>query len=85
MSNETNILDVLTIDEIEILEQMTGKDASDLFGTGKLSAKTSKIMVWLLMRRKDSNADIAEAGKLTIPESSKYIKEFVQNYPKALL
>lgn len=77
MSNERNILDVLTMDEIEIIEQMTGKEMNQLFGSGNLSAKASKAMVWLLMKRTNPNADIAEAGKMTTVQVTQFIKDFV--------
>lgn len=82
MSNEVTILDVLTMDEIETLEQLTGKEINELFGSGNLSAKATKAMVWLLMKRSNPNANIAEAGKLTILEAADFIKDFVSN-PKA--
>lgn len=82
MSNEVTILDVLTMDEIETLEQITGKEINELFGSGSLSAKATKAMVWLLMKRENANANIADAGKLTILEAADYIKAFVQD-PKA--
>lgn len=82
MSNGVTILDVLTMDEIETLEQITGKEINELFGNGTLSAKATKAMVWLLMKRKNADVNIAEAGKLTILEAAEYIKAFVEN-PKA--
>lgn len=82
MSNGVTILDVLTMDEIETLEQITGKEINELFGSGSLSAKATKAMVWLLMKRKNADVNIAEAGKLTILEAADYIKAFVEN-PKA--
>lgn len=82
MSNGVTILDVLTMDEIEILEQSTGKEINEIFGEGKLSAKATKMMVWLLMKRNKPDVNIAEAGKLTLTQSADFIKEFVEN-PKA--
>lgn len=82
MSNEVTILDVLTMDEIETLEQITGKEINELFGSGNLSAKATKAMVWLLMKRQNPQVNIADAGKMTILEAAEYIKEFIAN-PKA--
>lgn len=82
MSTGVTILDVLTMDEIEILEQSTGKEINELFGSGSLSAKATKLMVWLLMKRDDPKVDIAEAGKLTLTQSAEFIKDYVEN-PKA--
>lgn len=82
MSNEVTILDVLTMDEIETLEQLTGKEINELFGSGNLSAKATKAMVWILMKRTNPQANIAEAGKLTILEAANYIKDFIAD-PKA--
>ena len=82
MSNEITILDVFTMDELEILEQATGKDINDIFGKGGVSGRTMKLMVWLLMKRKDANVDIAEAGKLTFAECSQFIQGYLSD-PKA--
>lgn len=82
MSNGVTILDILTMDEIETLEQLTGKEINELFGSGSLSAKATKLMVWLLMKRRNPEVNIAEAGKLTLTQSAEYIKDFVDN-PKA--
>jgi hypothetical protein len=70
------------MDEIELLEQATGKEINELFGSGNLSAKATKLMVWLLMKRQNPNVDVAEAGKLTLEASANYIKDYVEN-PKA--
>lgn len=82
MSNDVTILDVLTMDEIETLEQATGKEINELFGSGALSAKATKLMVWLLMKRSNANVNIAEAGKMTFAESADFIKNYI-NDPKA--
>lgn len=82
MSNAITILDILTMDEIETLEQATGKEINDLFGKGTLSAKATKLMVWLLQKRQNPDVNIAEAGKMTFVESAAFIQKFVEN-PKA--
>lgn len=79
MSNEVTILDVLTMDEIETLEMSTGKEINELFGSGNLSAKATKLMVWLLMKRTNPTVDVAEAGKLTLTQSAEFIKDYVAN------
>lgn len=79
MSNAITILDILTMDEIETLEQATGKEINELFGKGSLSAKATKLMVWLLQKRHNPEANIEQVGKMTFVESAAYIQKFVED------
>ena len=78
MSNtERNILDVLTMDEIEQLEKLTGSTVNTLFSKGEFPARALKFLVWLLQQRTDKNAKIEEVGKLTFNEASNWVTEFL--------
>jgi len=67
MSNtERTILDVLTMDEIEQLEKLTGSSVNTLFGKGEFPGRALKFLVWLLQLRTDKNAKIEEVGKMTL-------------------
>jgi len=78
MSNtERNILDVLTMDEIEQLEKLTGSSVNALFGKGEFPGRALKFLVWLLQLRSDKNAKIEEVGKMTFNQASVWVSEFL--------
>jgi hypothetical protein len=78
MSNtEKNILDVLTMDEIEQLEKLTGSSVNSLFGKGEFPGRALKFLVWLLQLRSDKNAKIEEVGKMTFNQASEWVTEFL--------
>lgn len=83
MSNtERNILDVLTMDEIEQLEKLTGSSVTNLFGKGEFPGRALKFLVFLLQQRTDKNAKIEEIGKMTFTEATNWVSEFLAD-PKA--
>jgi hypothetical protein len=78
MSNtDKNILDVLTMDEIEQLEKLTGSSVNTLFGKGEFPGRALKFLVWLLQLRSDKNAKIEEVGKMTFNQASVWVTEFL--------
>ena len=82
MSEQLTLIEVLTLDEIETLEQITGKDFGTIFAGGSLSGKALKVIVWILRKRNDPNAKIDDAGKLTMMQSQQEIEKALQD-PKA--
>jgi hypothetical protein len=78
MSNtDSNILDVLTMDEIEQLEKLTGSSVTALFGKGEFPGRALKFLVWLLQQRTDKNAKIEEVGKMTFNQATVWVTEFL--------
>jgi hypothetical protein len=78
MSNtDSNILDVLTMDEIEQLEKLTGSSVTTLFGKGEFPGRALKFLVWLLQQRTDKNARIDEVGKMTFNQATAWVTEFL--------
>ena len=78
MSNTDNtILDVLTMDEIEQLEKLTGSSVTVLFGKGEFPGRALKFLVWLLQLRTDKNAKIEEVGKMTFNQATVWVTEFL--------
>lgn len=78
MSNtDNNILDVLTMDEIEQLEKLTGSSVTTLFGKGEFPGRALKFLVWLLQLRTDKNAKIEEVGKMTFNQATVWVTEFL--------
>lgn len=79
---ERNILDVLTMDEIEQLEKLTGSSVNNLFGKGEFPGRALKFLVWLLQLRDDKNAKIEAVGKMTFTEATLWVSEYLAD-PKA--
>jgi hypothetical protein len=77
MSSERTILDVLTMDEIEQLEKLTGSSVNALFGKGEFPGRALKFLVWLLQQRTDKNAKIEEVGKMTFTQATNWITEYL--------
>jgi hypothetical protein len=82
MSNEKTIIDVITLDEIEQLEQLTGKDVNELFAGGKFSGRALKSLVWILQKRTNPDAKIENSGSLTFTDATNFVTEFLKD-PKA--
>ena len=83
MSNtERTILDVLTMDEIEQLERLTGSSVNTLFGKGEFPGRALKFLVWLLQQRTDKNANFDDVGKMTFTEATYWVTEYLA-VPKA--
>ncbi len=82
MSSERNILEVLTMDEMEQLEKLTGSSVTALFSKGEFPARALKFLVWLLQQRTDKNAKIEEVGKMTFSEATNWVSEYLAD-PKA--
>lgn len=74
---DNNILDVLTMDEIEQLEKLTGSSVTVLFGKGEFPGRALKFLVWLLQLRTDKNAKIEEVGKMTFNQATIWVTEFL--------
>jgi len=77
MSSERTILDVLTMDEIEQLEKLTGSSINTLFGKGEFPGRALKFLVWLLQTRTDKNAKIEEVGKMTFTQATNWVTEYL--------
>jgi len=82
MSSEKTILDVLTMDEIEQLEKLTGSSVNTLFAKGEFPGRALKFLVWLLQIRTDKNAKIEAVGSMTFTEATNWVTEYLAD-PKA--
>lgn len=59
----------LTLDELELLETMSGKTLSELMEGGMMSARVIKTLHWINARRTDPNADFANFGSMKVGEA----------------
>lgn len=80
MSDKKTILEILIFEELELLENLVGKEYHEIFSKG-LSAKASYCLHWILAKRSNPDAKIEDSKKLTLNLLNDYIKGFL-NDPK---
>jgi len=61
--------DDLTLDEVELIEELTGREIGEAYAAGKPKGKALKVFLWIMQRRINPNYSIEDAGKLTIGET----------------
>lgn len=59
----------LTLDEVEIIENLAGTALDELMGAGKLKGKALKAIIWVAKKRTDPNFKMEDAGKVTFAEA----------------
>lgn len=61
--------ETLTLEETEILEQLTGLSIDSLMDEGNPRGKVLKSFVWIINKRTDPNYSIEQASKVTLKEA----------------
>lgn len=64
----------LTLEEVEIIENLTGESIDEAFGAGKPKAKALRSFVWIIKKRSDPNYTIEQASKLSLKEALNMIQ-----------
>jgi hypothetical protein len=59
----------LTLEEVEILENLTGESIDQAFANGKPKGKALKSFVWIVMKRDNPKFTIEEASKFTLTQA----------------
>lgn len=59
----------LTLEEVEIIENLTGESIDQAFGTGKPKGKALKSFIWVVMKRDNPKFTIEEASKFTLSQA----------------
>jgi hypothetical protein len=59
----------LTLEEVEILENLTGEAIDQAFANGKPKGKALKSFVWIVMKRDNPKFTIEEASKFTLTQA----------------
>ena len=65
--------DSLTLDEVEIIEEHTGKDITDLVSMDVITAKVAKVLVWIARRRNEPELTIDQCGGMTLGELTDFL------------
>jgi len=64
----------LTLEEVEIIENLIGLSIDEAFEEGKPKGKALKAFVWVMTKRTNPNYSIEEAQKLTLAEAISMLK-----------
>jgi hypothetical protein len=59
----------LTLEEVEIIENLTGESIDSAFGNGKPKGKALKSFIWIVMKRENPKFTIEEASKFTLSQA----------------
>jgi hypothetical protein len=71
-------IELLTLDEIETIENILGLSIDEAFADGKPKGKAVKVFIWVSKKREDPTYTIEEAGQLSFEESMKILGEATQ-------
>jgi hypothetical protein len=64
----------LTLEEVEIIENLTNSSIDEAFGNGKPKGKALSVFVWVIGKRNNPNYKIEDAKKLSLKEALEMIK-----------
>ena len=79
----TTVVDILTMDEIEQLNLLTGKSFEEIFEKGLGLGKATKSLCWILDKRNNPDSQIEKFGKMNIHEINEFLEGFIAD-PKGL-
>jgi hypothetical protein len=64
----------LTLEEVELIENLTNSSIDEAFGNGKPKGKALSSFVWVILKRKDPNYKMEDAKKITLKQALEMIK-----------
>ena len=59
----------LTLEEVELIENLTGTSIDEAFGNGKPKGKVLKVFIWIMMKRDNPKFTIEEASKFSLKQA----------------
>jgi hypothetical protein len=79
----TTIVDILTMDEIEQLNLLTGRSFEEVFEKGLGLGKATKALCWILDKRNNPDSKLETFGSMNVHQVSKFVEGFIED-PKGL-
>jgi hypothetical protein len=64
----------LTLEEVEIIENLTNTSIDEAFGNGKPKGKALSAFVWVVLKRNNPTFKMEDAKKLTLKEALDMVK-----------
>jgi hypothetical protein len=59
----------LTLEEVELIENLTNTSIDEAFGNGKPKGKALSAFVWVVLKRDNPNYKMEEAKKLSLKDA----------------
>jgi hypothetical protein len=79
MSQKPTILELLTMEELETLENLVGKTYTEIFTKTGMTAKAAYSLHWILQKRNNPEADIANSKKLNVTQLNKAFEDYTED------
>lgn len=64
----------LTLEEVELIENLTNTGIDEAFGNGKPKGKALAAFVWVVLKRDNPNYKMEDAKKVSLKEALSMIK-----------
>jgi hypothetical protein len=64
----------LTLEEVELIENLTNSSIDEAFGDGKPKGKALSAFVWVVQKRNNPNYKMEDAKKLSLKEALSMIQ-----------
>ncbi|MFY9238375.1 MAG: hypothetical protein WAO78_05790 [Roseovarius sp.] len=64
----------LTLEEVELIENLVGESIDQAFGDGKPKGKALKVFTWIVIKRTNPKFTIEEASKYTLNQALSMIQ-----------
>jgi hypothetical protein len=64
----------LTLEEVELIENLTNSSIDEAFGDGKPKGKALSAFVWVILKRNNPNYKMEDAKKITLKQALEMIK-----------
>jgi hypothetical protein len=64
----------LTLEEVELIENLTNSSIDEAFGNGKPKGKALSAFVWVVLKRDNANYKMEDAKKISLKEALTMIK-----------
>ena len=79
MTQRPTILELLSMAELEELENLTGQRYTEIFSKEGMSARAGYSLHWILSKRNNQQADIQVSKSLSLIELNQFFNEYVDN------
>jgi len=79
----TTVVDILTMDEIEQLNLLTGRSFEEVFEKGLGLGKNAKALCWVLDKRNNPDSKLEKFGNMNIHQINEFLEGFIAD-PKGL-
>jgi hypothetical protein len=64
----------LTLEEVELIENLTNSSIDEAFGNGKPKGKALSAFVWVVLKRENPNYKMEDAKKVSLKDALGMIK-----------